>query len=66
MNLDNIKFDVNVINDFLYHKVFEMNKVDNEYNKIREKIIDDKKKLNDIIFNKCVIINEVLYHKNRL
>ena len=46
--------------------MFEANKIDNEYNEIRETIIDDKKKLKDIIFNKCVIINDILYYKNRL
>ena len=44
----------------------EANKVDNECNNIREIIIDDKEKLRDIIFNKCVIMNEVFFHKNRL
>ena len=46
--------------------MFETNKVDNEYNEIREIIINDKKKLKDIIFNKCVIINDIFYYKNRL
>ena len=46
--------------------MFKANKVDNEYNEIREIIINDKKKLRNIIFNKCVIINDILYYKNRL
>ena len=46
--------------------MFEANKIDNEYNEIRETIIDDKKKLKDIIFNKCVIINDIFYYKDRL
>ena len=46
--------------------MFEANKVNNEYNNIREVIIDDKKKLRDIIFNKYAIMNEVLYYKNWL
>ena len=46
--------------------MFEANKIDNEYNEIRETIIDDKKKLRDIIFNKCAITNDILYYKNRL
>ena len=66
MNLDDIEFDVNVINDSFYHKMFKTNKIDNDYNEIREIIIVNKKKLKDIIFNKCVIMNETLYHKNRL
>ena len=46
--------------------MFEANKVDNEYNEICETIINDKKKLKDITFNKYVIINDILYYKNRL
>ena len=46
--------------------MFEANKVDNEYNEIREIIINDKKKLRNITFNKCVITNDILYYKNRL
>ena len=46
--------------------MFEINKIDNEYNEIREIIINDKKKLKNITFNKCVIINDILYYKNRL
>ena len=66
LNLDNIEFDVNIIDDSFYHKMFKANKIDDEYNKIREIIINDKKKLKDITFNKCVITNEIFYHKNRL
>ena len=66
LNLDDIEFDVNVIDDFLYYKVFKANKIDNDCNEIREIIINNKKKLRDIIFNKCVIINEALYYKDRL
>ena len=66
MNLDDIEFNIKVINDFLYHKIFETNKVDEKYNDIRETIINDKNKLKDIIFNKCVITNETLYYKDRL
>ena len=66
MNLNDIKFDVNVIDNFFYHKMFKANKIDDDCNEIREIIINDKKKLRDIIFNKCVIINEALYHKDRL
>ena len=46
--------------------MFKANKVDKEYDNIREIIINNKEKLKDIIFNKCIIINEVLYYKNRL
>ena len=66
LNLDDIEFEINVINDFFYYKMFETNKVDNECNEIRETIINDKEKLRNIIFNKCVITNDILYHRNRL
>ena len=66
LNFDDIEFDVNVIDDLFYHKVFKANKVDDECNEICETIIDDKKKLRGITLNKCVIINEILYHKDRL
>ena len=46
--------------------MFETNKINNEYNEIRETIINDKKKLKNITLNKCVIINDILYHKDRL
>ena len=46
--------------------MFEANKIDNEYNEIRKIIINDKKKLKDITLNKCAIINDIFYHKNRL
>ena len=46
--------------------MFKANKINNEYNEIREIIINDKKKLKNITFNKCVIINDILYYKNRL
>ena len=43
--------------------MFETNKVDDECNEIREAIVNDKKKLRNI---KCIIINDILYYKNRL
>ena len=46
--------------------MFEANKINNEYNKIYEAIINDKEKLKNITFNKCIIANDILYHKNRL
>ena len=46
--------------------MFKTNKIDDDYNEIREIIINDKKKLRDITFNKCVIMNEAFYYKNRL
>ena len=66
MNLDDIEFDIKVIDDSLYHKVFETNKVDQEYDEIREIIINEKNKLRDITLNKCVITKDILYHKDRL
>ena len=46
--------------------MFKMNKINNDYNEIREAIINNNKKLRNIIFNKCVIMNEAFYHKDRL
>ena len=46
--------------------MFEAKKIDNEYNKIRETIINNKKKLKNITFNKCAITNDIFYYKNRL
>ena len=46
--------------------MFKTKKVDEKYNDICEIIINNKNKLRDIIFNKCVITNEILYYKNRL
>ena len=46
--------------------MFKTNKIDEEYDNIRETITNDKDKLRDIIFNKYAIINEVLYYKDRL
>ena len=66
MNLDNIEFDIKIIDDPLYYKVFEINKTDKKCDDIREAIINDKDKLKDITLNKCVITNDILYHKNRL
>ena len=66
MNLDDIEFDIKIINNSLYHRVFEANKIDQKYDEIREIIINKKKKLKDITLNKCVIINDILYHKDRL
>ena len=63
MNLNDIDFDIKIIDDLFYHKVSETNKVDEEYNNIREIIINNKNKLRDIIFDKCVITNEVFYYK---
>ena len=66
MNLDNIEFDIKIIDDSLYYKVFEINKTDEECDDIRETIINEKNKLKDITLNKCVITNDILYYKNRL
>ena len=43
-----------------------MNKFDEKCDNIRETIINDKEKLRDMIFNKCVITNEIFYYKNHL
>ena len=66
MNLDDIEFDIKIIEGFFFHRVSEINKVDQEYNNIREIIINEKNKLRGIIFNKYAITNDNLYYKNRL
>ena len=66
MNLDNTEFDIKIIDDLFYHKVFEANKIDQKCDEIRETIINKKKKLKDITLNKCVITKNILYHKDRL
>ena len=45
LNFDNIEFEVNIINDSLFYKMFEVNKIDNKCNKIREAIINNNNKI---------------------
>ena len=66
MNFDNIEFDFKIFNNYFNYKVLRINKIDKKYNNIREIIIANKEKLENIIYNKCVIINEILYYKNYL
>ena len=66
MNLDDIEFDIKVIDNFFYYKVFETNKIDQKCDNIREIIINEKNKLRDITLNKGVITNDILYYKDRL
>ena len=66
MNLNNIEFNIKIIDNSLYYKMFETNKVDQEYDDIREIIINKYNKLRDITLSKCVIINDILYYKDRL
>ena len=66
MNLNNIEFDIKIINDSFYRRMFETNKVDQECDKIREIIINERNKLKGITLNKCVITKDILYHKDRL
>ena len=66
LDFDGIEFEINAIDDSFYHKIFEANKVDDECNDICEAIINGKEKLRGITLNKCVIMNGVLYYKDRL
>ena len=43
LNLDDIELDIKIINNSLYYKVFEANKIDQECDEIRETIINKKK-----------------------
>ena len=66
LNLNNTEFDIKIIDDSFYHKMFEANKIDQECDEIRETIINEKNKLKGITLNKCVITKNILYHKDRL
>ena len=66
LNFDDIEFDIKIIDNPFYYKIFEINKADEECDDIREAIINEKNKLKGITLSKCVIINDILYHKNRL
>ena len=46
--------------------MFKANKIHNDCNEIHEIIINNNKKLRNITLNKCVVINEMFYYKNRL
>ena len=66
LKLDNTKYVINAIDDFIYHRVIIVNKNNEECSKIRDAIIEDKKKLNNITLVKYSINDDILYHKNRL
>ena len=66
MNLNSIECDIKIIDNSFYHKMSKTNKVDQEYDDIREIIINEKNKLRDITLSKCVIINDIFNYKDRL
>ena len=43
LNLDNIEFDIKIIDNSFYHKISKTTKVDKECDNIREIIINGKK-----------------------
>ena len=61
-----MNINIDIVNDFIYYKMIEINFVNEKYIKICEIINDDKEKLKDITFNKYFIMNDILYHKNHL
>ena len=60
------KIDINAINDLIFYRVIETNKVNELYNKIRNAITSGEVKYNDIILSKCSVNKNVLYHLDRL
>ena len=61
LNLDDTEFDIKIIDNPLYHRVSETNKVDQECDDIRETITNEKNKLRGITLSKCVITNDILH-----
>ena len=55
MKLDEIEFIIKVINDLIYYRIANENKIDKYYTKIRNVIVKNKKKLEGIILAKCSI-----------
>ena len=64
LNLDEV--DINAINDLIFYKIADANKINELYNKIRIAINSGEVKYNDIILNKCSINKGVLYYLDRL
>lgn len=64
LELDGVS--VNAIDDPLYHKVTIANKDDEDCSDIRDAIAEGKQKHNGINLTKCSVIDDVLYHKERL
>ena len=62
----NINININIVNNFIYHKIIKINFINKKCIEIHEIIDDDKKKLKNITFNKYFIINKIFYYKNRL
>ena len=66
MKLDDTKYAINAIDDLIYYRVIIVNKNNEKCSEIRDAIIEDKKKLNNITLVKCSMNDDILYHKNRL
>ena len=66
LKLDDTKYVINAIDDLIYHRVIIVNKNNEKCFEIRDAIIEDKKKLNNITLVKCSMNDDILYHKNRL
>ena len=66
MKLDGTKYVINAIDDLIYYRVVIVNKNNEKCSEIRNAIIEDKKKLNNITLVKCSMDDNILYHKNRL
>ena len=66
LKLNNKDIKIYIINNFIFYRIVQKNKVNKFYNEIYKTIIKDKNKLREVIFNKCFIKDKVLYYKNRL
>ena len=55
LKLDKIEFIIKVINNLIYYRIADENKIDKYYTKIRNAIIKNKKKLEEITLAKYSI-----------
>ena len=55
LKLDKIEFTIKVINDLIYYRIANKNKIDKYYTKIHNVIIENKKKLEEITLAKYSI-----------
>ena len=66
LKLDDTKYAINAIDDLIYYRIVIVNKNNEKCSEIRDAIVEDKKKLNNITLVKCSMNDDILYHKNRL
>ena len=66
MKLDRTEFIIKVINNLIYYRIADKNKIDKYYIKIRNVIVEKKKKLEEITLAKYSIQDNILFYNNRL